>query len=157
MWQIRSCRYRGSFDQTRVRQETRINPEHCCRRTRPTEHASVYARLRSVHSQTRSLTVVFADDACEMKQLYGAVSADACYAMTAHGTTMKLEESCVCNLVHSGAYPPCQVLVTPSLEMRTGRSVNRSVALVMADYVPDETGVKGSAERSRLFVKPMRI
>ena len=38
-----------------------------------------------------------------------------------------------------------------------GRSVNRYVALVMEDYVPDETGVKGPAEKSQSFAKAMRI
>ena len=78
--------------------------------------------------------------------------------MTAPGTTTLLEVLFACDPASAWEHrPTSQVQVTLSLQARRGRSVNRYVALVMVDYVPDETGVKGSAEKSRLFVKAMRI
>ena len=63
--------------------------------------------------------------------------------MAAPETTTMQEELYACIPAESGNAPPCQVQVAPSLEFRTGRSVN-PFALAMEDYARGETGAKES-------------
>ena len=91
---------------------------------------------------------------------------DALCAMIAPETTLALEALCACYhaLVTSAwtATPTSQVQVAPEPEMRTELSVNRYAATVTRqdcdrDGLKAAEGVNESAEKSRLFVRTMRI
>ena len=126
-------------------------------RTRLTEHVNKFAHSWSELFRISESTGIPAGTACEIKQSTSAFTAIAQYAMSAPGMTAAQEVSYACNLVPTGMHLPYQVLVIPSLQSRSGRSVNRYVARAVAESVPDETGVNESDAKSRSFVRANRI
>ena len=109
---------------------------------------------------------VYAGNAREIQRLCGVVSVNAPCAMTAPETTMTLEAlyAC-CHALDTSAWattPTIQVQVAPEPGIMTGLSVNRYAATVTRqdcdrDGLKAARGVNESAEKSRLFVRTMRI